>query len=91
MDFSKASQQEREQFSALLTKHGAQNCKSCGAAIVIEGCHSSGCSTEWGTGYSVMTVACNACGADVVTASSWWPDGHDDVEGFLDDLEDEWA
>ncbi len=90
VDFSKATSAERERFAALLDKHDAQTCKACGAAILIEGCCSSGNCNESGTWFSVITVACNSCGADAVVANSWYPDGHDDVDTFLSDLEEEW-
>ena len=89
IDFSQASKDERDRFAQLLEKHDAQNCKSCGAPIVIEGCNASEGNTECGTEFSVISVACSACGADVVTASSWTC-GYANVCEFLDDLEWEW-
>ena len=90
LNFSQATQEEREEFSTLLVKHNAQNCKSCGSRIVIEGCCSSGSSTESGTEFSAMSVACVVCGTPVVTKDSWYICGHDDVSNFLQDLTEEW-
>ena len=90
INFEEANYEERIVFAKLLVKFAAATCKQCGDAIRIEGCYNSDGSTEYGTDFSFMSIACMKCGATVVGKNSWVTE-ISTVGEFIDALEEEWS
>lgn len=61
-------------FQAILQEHDAVTCPRC-ATPVDRGCVAwNNASTEYGTGYCVVEIACQACDTEIATVRSWYPE-----------------
>ena len=78
-------------FAELLVEHGLNQCV-CGRKFDRGDVAWNNGQTEEGTEYTTVEIICQACGAEAVRVSSWWPwadDFEDLVENVLDS--DDWT
>lgn len=81
-------EQADEDLENILKKHGKEFCPKCNRKIDRGDVAWNEGSTEAGTPYSVLEIACLQCGTEIAHKYSWsWVESFDD---FICALEEEW-